>query len=1087
MADGSIRIDVGLDVSKAEKQLEKLNDSIAKAESEYNKRSSGASAMEEQLHKETEAIKKQKQYIEDLQATIEMMQSAYRGDNGESFFEYQDFENYRDDIERMTQELADAEKELKAQEKNVAKLDAEHQKVLKKLEAEQKKLDEMKAETGEMVKIMEAAKPGDQLASTVEGAKEKLKSFMKTVFGIGTAVVLFKKLRTAIVNSVKAFAEYDTETKANIEGLKKTLEALRVSWGAAFAPIFNAVAPLLQKLINLLITAANAVSMFFAAVGGKGTYKKVTANTDALADSVNSVGAAAKDAQKQLMGFDELNILADTSSSGSEAKELAAKVEELEVNTKLQNFVEMVKAHITELELFAAGALLGIGLALLFSGANIPLGLGLTALGAVALGKAIADNWDTIKESIGGAINAIMMLGSGLLFGVGAALTFSGANVPLGLGLMAAGAVGLATTAALNWDEMPERVRKIIGEIDLVIGGGLLAVGALLAFSGANIPLGLGLMVGGAAALAAGAAINWDFIRDNVTNVLKSIMLVAGGAMFAIGLILTLATPAFCPLGIGLMAAGVASLVGAAAINWDAIATALSGTLGLIMTIAGGFMFVIGLILACSGVGIPLGLALMVAGGAMFAVGSSNYNWDALREKIAETWNNIKLWYQTNVQKYLTLDYWAEKGRNIVQGFKNGLNEFLNNPDGFIKEKFGGFVDKVKTLLGIDSPSTVFESIGSDCVEGYKNGVESGWEKTKEHLGSLWNWLKEKVSGVNTDIEQNASDTATSMDTTLTTKYDSMFSTIGNTLSTAQSNIHTRWDTIKSSSEGLVETLKNNISSKYTNMASALNGKMNEVRSQMSTSWSNIRTVTASHVQNLATQVTNRFNQLRTTITTQTNNIKTTMTTAWSNISSSVQGAASSLVNGVSNILSGLIGVVSNIVSNIRNAFNFEFTLPTINLPTIGGGTGAGGMGRTTPMRMATGGYVRGSVFANIGEDGKEAVLPLERNTEWVSLVANSLSDRMLQSNFANRLADAFMSTPMPAMAGGYVTPPNAVSSGFGNGAGGSLMEEIKALRSEIAALSRQPIEVSTVLEMNRREVGKAVTTYQRELERVKG
>ena len=43
---------------------------------------------------------------------------------------------------------------------------------------------------------------------------------------------------------------------------------------------------------------------------------------------------------------------------------------------------------------------------------------------------------------------------------------------------------------------------------------------------------------------------------------------------------------------------------------------------------------------------------------------------------------------------------------------------------------------------------------------------------------------------------------------------------------------------------------------------------------------------------------------------------------------------------------------------------------------------------------MATGGIVTRSTFANIGEAGKEAVLPLENNTGWMDVLADRIAER---------------------------------------------------------------------------------------------
>lgn len=122
-------------------------------------------------------------------------------------------------------------------------------------------------------------------------------------------------------------------------------------------------------------------------------------------------------------------------------------------------------------------------------------------------------------ESYMDTIHRLTIYMSGAALALGAILAFSGANVPLGLGLMAAGAVGLAAIAAENWDSMTPGVRSAMTQVLTLLGGAALAVGAILAFSGANIPLGIGLMAAGAAGLVTAGALNWNAISDKLKQV----------------------------------------------------------------------------------------------------------------------------------------------------------------------------------------------------------------------------------------------------------------------------------------------------------------------------------------------------------------------------------------------------------------------------------------------------------------------------------------------------------------------------------------------------------------------------------------
>ena len=89
--------------------------------------------------------------------------------------------------------------------------------------------------------------------------------------------------------------------------------------------------------------------------------------------------------------------------------------------------------------------------------------------------------------------------------------------------MIVAGVGGLVASAAMNWDFVTDLVRGKLGEIMALAGTSALAIGILLLFTGVGIPLGIGLILGGAASLGTAVAINWDFIVDKVRTGLSNI------------------------------------------------------------------------------------------------------------------------------------------------------------------------------------------------------------------------------------------------------------------------------------------------------------------------------------------------------------------------------------------------------------------------------------------------------------------------------------------------------------------------------------------------------------------------------------
>lgn len=84
---------------------------------------------------------------------------------------------------------------------------------------------------------------------------------------------------------------------------------------------------------------------------------------------------------------------------------------------------------------------------------------------------------------------------------IGMILAFTGVATPLGVGLILAGAAALGTAVALNWDTLTNKLKGVTTKILAIAGAAALAIGIILCFTGVGIPLGVGLILSGAAAL----------------------------------------------------------------------------------------------------------------------------------------------------------------------------------------------------------------------------------------------------------------------------------------------------------------------------------------------------------------------------------------------------------------------------------------------------------------------------------------------------------------------------------------------------------------------------------------------------------
>ena len=438
--------------------------------------------------------------------------------------------------------------------------------------------------------------------------------------------------------------------------------------GNIFIPILNAVLPYAIALAKVIRILANTIASFFGFKLPEIDYSGVSAGASAVGDLADNagdagkgLGNAAKGAKKlknALLGIDELNIISpnDSSSLGSGGGaggvggigggDLGFELPEYDfigdlVNSKVDEIVKMITDALNEITAICSGFMLAIGTILVVTGANIPLGLGLMAAGAVGLASVVISNWDAMSERLAKVLTTVTSVLGGFLLAIGAFLAFSGVNVPLGAGLMVAGATSLATAAAINWKFLNGDMSNTLSILTGIVSGGLLAMGALFAFTGVSVPLGIALMAAGAVGLATTVGLNWDAMSKPLKNTIGLLEGIVGGALLTFGAILAF-TGVNIPLGVGMIAAGAVSLVSAVALNWDSLTGDLSSSITSLTAIVSGALLGIGAILALTGVATGLGIG-MLAVGAVGLAATVGLNWNSMTNEVRKTVTNILL------------------------------------------------------------------------------------------------------------------------------------------------------------------------------------------------------------------------------------------------------------------------------------------------------------------------------------------------------------------------------------------------------------------------------------------------------------
>lgn len=416
--------------------------------------------------------------------------------------------------------------------------------------------------------------------------------------------------------------------------------------GNIFIPALNAILPYAIAVVQVIREIANALANLAGFKLTEVDYSGVNSaavGAESLADNLDDAAGAAKKLKQYTAGFDELNVFAPNTGSGSGAGAGGAGGFDFDlptydflgdaVQTRIGEIKKMIEDTLAEITTIVSGFMLAVGAILVVTGVNIPLGVGLMAAGAVGLAATVGLNWTAMSSELASTLALITGVVGGFLLALGAIMAFSGANLPLGIALMALGGASLVSAAVINWHNSDRHLTDALTTLTGVLAGASLAVGAMLAFTGVATGLGIALMAVGAVTLVSAAALNWNSIPDALASPLSRVGLLVSGATLALGAIL--AFSGCMPLGIALMAIGATSLVSVMALNWNGLSDEIQNVIAIITTLVSVAFLAIGAALAFSGANIPLGLALLAAGAVTMGTAIMP-NWNDLSDNVQQ-------------------------------------------------------------------------------------------------------------------------------------------------------------------------------------------------------------------------------------------------------------------------------------------------------------------------------------------------------------------------------------------------------------------------------------------------------------------
>lgn len=582
-----------------------------------------------------------------------------------------------------------------------------------------------------------------------------LKNILKYAFGIRSLFALVNKLRSALVDGFKNLAQYSGETNNSISMLMSSLTQLKNAFAAAFAPILNVIAPILNTLIQKIISVVNTFGQLTSALTGKTTYIKAKKVQQDYAKSLNSNANSAKNAKKAneelkrtILSFDQINKMDDNSSSDSNSGiadtsgglSPSDMFETESIPSKIKGIADMIKQAWKNADFTEIGAMVGNKLN--------------AALNSIPWDK-IKNTCNKIAKSVATFLNGFLetvdwkLVGNTLAQGINTAFgmantfaeNFHWDSLGKAIGNGINGALG-----GLDWNLIQETVRNIATGITDTLNSFIQTTDWALV--GQSFGNGINTILD----FFHTAINNFDWtgagtaLADFVNNVVNTIDFVNLGQTISDGIKGVFDFGMAAIEGIDWWTIGEKVRDGLAAIDWNGIAD--------------GFFELIG---AAFG-----GLSAFFGG------------------LLSDAVSGAQKYFQKKIE---------ECGGNVVKGIFKGIKDAVVGIAEWIKDHiFTPFMKGFTAAFGIHSPSTVMAEQGGYIIDGLLKGVKDNISKFLNYIKEIPGKVLKAIGNIKNKVLQKGSDIVSGLKDGFNEKVSTFTSVLGTLPETIRNAIPNLFD-----------------------------------------------------------------------------------------------------------------------------------------------------------------------------------------------------------------------------------------------------------------------------------------------------
>lgn len=297
--DGYLKIKTKIDNKDVDKGIEEIESKIKKLQTDNEKGSSEQKILQEEINRYEKLQQEADKYKQKISSLNKEKQAMFIKNGFNRALPDSEMPNYikvTSELENVRAKYSNINSEIDKQAPKIEKVYSKLDKIKTKQTENNTKIQQFKSKI-ESIKANNIKSSIDGIGKSITGQISKIGKMAMAVVGIRTAW-------SAVRSAVNLVSQYNPQISADLQYM-------------AYC-IANIVAPAVQWLTRLLYTALSYINAIMQAWFGINIFANSSAKAfKKMQSSAGGTAKSAKEIQKSLQGFDEMNVLSDNSNDSS--------------------------------------------------------------------------------------------------------------------------------------------------------------------------------------------------------------------------------------------------------------------------------------------------------------------------------------------------------------------------------------------------------------------------------------------------------------------------------------------------------------------------------------------------------------------------------------------------------------------------------------------------------------------------------------------------------------------------------------------------------------------------------------------------